>query len=138
MSDQASDAVPCPCGWTFRIGFSLPFLGMALYTLQFMVFKSLSLPYYLPVLALVGMVLMVRESRKSKSITRYVAMGLGFVLTLASLFFVFGMNQSEYKGPAKVGAAVPSFSVFDAQGVKIDSAAIAGDKSIVVFFRGRF
>jgi len=117
----------------------LPFIGIAIYVFQVQA-KILRTPWYIPVIATVGLALIILALVQSRSVIRWLAVVL-FTLFAGLLWVVFGvmMNVPEYTGPVKVEQPFPSFSTTLADGSKFTEDNLKGDKNtVMVFFRGRW
>jgi hypothetical protein len=99
----------------------------------------LKTPWYSPVLATVGAVLLVVAVAHRRSIPRVV--GLVLVAAFAGLqWYFFGvlMKLPDYKGPA-VGQPVPAFAASLADGRTFrDNDLRDGSRHVLVIFRGRW
>jgi hypothetical protein len=122
----------------FWAGVGVCLLGLAAFVIQFSL-GILKTPWYSPVLATVGALLLVVAVAKRRSIPRL--LGLVLVAALAGLqWYLFGvfLKLPDYSGPA-VGQPVPAFTATLADGRTFrDSDLRDGSRQVLVLFRGRW
>jgi hypothetical protein len=113
-------------------------LGLAATVIQFslMIMKT---PWYSPVLATIGAILLVVALAHRRSIPRVI--GLVLVVGLAGLQWYFLgvlMKLPDYKGP-QAGRPVPAFAATLADGRTFrDEDLRDGGRNVLVIFRGRW
>lgn len=133
-------AVPPSSGWMYLLaGILVAVSGMVTYIVR-MQAKVLSSPWYVPVLATLGALLIVYSLAERRTIWRWGTAGL-FALLAAGTWFMFlvGMAAPPYTGPVTVGRAFPSFETQLASGSRFGQADLQGDQNtILLFFRGRW
>lgn len=123
----------------FWAGIGACLLGLVLAVVQFGL-KIVFVPWYSPILATVGAVLLLLSIASRRSVARVVALLL--VTAFAGLqwyFLVSMMKLPEYKGPAQPGKRLPSFQAMFANGRSFTEADLAdGSRRVMTFFRGRW
>ena len=121
------------------LGILLPFVGIAIYAFQIQA-KVLRSPWYIPILATAGLLLIILALLQSRSVIRWL-FAVFFTLFAAMLWVVFGvlMNVPEYTGPVKVEQPFPNFSTTFADGSAFTQDNLKGSQNtVMVFFRGRW
>jgi hypothetical protein len=122
----------------FWAGLGACVLGLAATVIQFslMIMKT---PWYSPVLATIGAILLVVALAHRRSIPRVI--GLVLVVGLAGLQWYFLgvlMKLPDYKGPG-AGRPVPAFAATLADGRTFRDADLRdGGQNVLVIFRGRW
>lgn len=133
-------AVRQSSGWIYLLaGMLVAVSGMVIYIVR-MQAKVLSSPWYVPVLATLGALLIVYSLAGQRTIWRWGTAGL-FALLAAGTWFMFlvGMAAPPYTGPVTVGRAFPNFETKLAGGTNFSHADLQGDQNtILLFFRGRW
>jgi len=123
----------------FLIGILLCILGPALYFGQ-VYLRHLWTPWYIPMLATLGLVLMLVSARERRSVLRGVAL-LPFLLLCGLEWYVLlvASRTPEYAGPARPGAKLPAFTAALSDGQALTNRDLAeGQPTALVFFRGRW
>lgn len=113
--------------------------GPVLYMLQLRA-KLLTVPWYAPVLATVGLALIVFALVQMRSVWRLVGLAFCGLLAAGQWFVLISLIRlPAYTGPVTVGHRLPEFSATLADGVQFDQSDLAGElNSAMVFFRGRW
>ncbi len=123
----------------FWAGLAAFLLGPAL-MVAFLKLNLLIVPWYSPVLATLGAILLCVAVARRRSIPRWTALVL--VTALAGLqwyFMLVMMKLPEYTGPARAGERIPAFSTTFAYGRTFtDEDLRDGSRHVLVFFRGRW
>lgn len=102
--------------------------------------KQLWTPWYIPVLAGIGAILLSINFRMRPSFAR----GLGAVIALlwsAWTAFVLGVGirTPEFHGSVQIGQPIPPFSTTLANGDAFSQSDLAkGSSTLLTFFRGRW
>lgn len=120
------------------LGVALPLLGIAGYVVQSSL-RDLSAPWYVPVLATLGLVLVIVSLYVRR--TKWRVIGLVFVafLTLGEWATLFMMRLPPYSGPVAIGQPFPSFTTLTSDGARFTERDFAGEQNtVLVFFRGRW
>lgn len=122
------------------LGLALPFIGLVIYGVILFVFKQYTTPWYLPILATLGLYLVFLSVLQSRSLWRFLALGFsGFMTVFLWYGLVFMTKLPIYDGPLRVGEVMPSFNVFRADGSLFTQSNLVGDKNtVLIFFRGRW
>jgi hypothetical protein len=113
--------------------------GLVIYYFQLQA-KILTAPWYAPVFATMGVVLLVMALLLSRSVWRWAAVALFTLLAAAewAMLLVF-MNAPAYTGPVKPGQTFPEFATTRADGSTFNQDSLKGDQNtVMVFFRGRW
>ena len=122
----------------FWLGLAVCVLGIAAVVVQFVVGIPKT-PWYSPVLATIGALLLLVAVARRVTIPR--VLGLLLVAGFAGLqwyFFGVMMKLPDYKGP-EAGRPVPAFAATLADGKTLQESDLRdGKRSVLVFFRGRW
>ncbi len=123
----------------FLLGVVLFFLGPALYAIQFRM-HVLTLPWYLPALATIGVFFMTISVGQHGGRVRTAFL---FLLILVCGFewymLLVGTRTPLYTGPGEPGHHVPAFTTTLADGTTFtDKDLEKGTPSLLLFFRGRW
>jgi hypothetical protein len=120
------------------IGLGLAVLGVLGYAVQLWLGRLMT-PWYMPILATLGVVLVVMSLLSTRTVWR------GFVLLALTLLagaewgFLYALRLPRYTGPVTVGQPFPAFKTSRADGTPFTQRDLAGDQnSALVFFRGRW
>jgi hypothetical protein len=121
------------------IGIILALLPLVACIIQFQL-KRLTVPWYLPLLSTLGVLLLLLSLRRRRTVWRFLALVLFGLLTAGEWVFLGAlMKLPAYTGPAVVGQPFPTFSTTLADGSHFTEAQLKGDKNtVLVFFRGRW
>ena len=123
----------------FLIGVLLFLSGPVLYVILLSL-KHLGLPWYVPVLGTVGVLLMFLCVWQRPGILRGAALVL-FVLLYAGEWFVglVSFKIPAYTGPAQVGSKLPTFATSLSNGTSFTNKDLeSGAPTVLVFFRGHW
>jgi hypothetical protein len=113
-------------------------LGLLGYILQLSAGR-LKTPWYMPVLATLGVILVVSSLRQRRAVWRVLALVAVCLLAGAEWLFVLAGRQEPYNGPVAVGKPIPAFTTFRNDGRPFTQDSLTGDqKNVLVFFRGRW
>jgi hypothetical protein len=108
------------------------------YTVQ-MSLQRLIVPWYLPIMASLGVVLVVLSIWKRRTVVRVLALVFVVLLAGASWAFLFAVRLPRYTGPVAVGRPFPAFESSRADGTPFNQRDLAGDQAnLLVVFRGRW
>lgn len=121
------------------LGLLSPFVGIGLYVFQ-MQRRVLIAPWYVPILATVGLLLAGVALMQARSIWRWGVAGLLALLAGGEwLMLLVMMSTPAYTGSARAGVAFPEFESKLANGAKFTQADLKGKQStVLLFFRGRW
>lgn len=114
-------------------------LGPILYFVQ-VGLKNLKMPWYLPGLASIGVVLMIASVRQRRGVWRMTGLVLFAALCGAEWYMlVVAAKTPPYTGPARPGSKIPEFVAQRADGTAFTANALEdGQLTALVFFRGRW
>jgi len=123
----------------FVFGFLFFLIGPIVYAVQINL-GQFPTPWYLPLLATVGIGLMAISVMQRRGIVRPLGLALFAIVCGAEWFMlIHGMNTPPYTGPAQVGEPLPAFAAVRADGRSYSNSDLAqGDATILLFFRGRW
>jgi hypothetical protein len=123
----------------FLIGILLFVLGPVIYVIQFRA-HVFGTPWYVPILATIGVLLMIVSALRRRGMTRSIVLGLLiFVCGLEWLTLLVLTKTPAYNGPAVTGHQVPAFTTTRADGAVFSDQDLAkGASTILLFFRGRW
>jgi hypothetical protein len=124
----------------FWVGILACLLGPVLFFTALFGLKHLATPWYSPVLATLGVFLLVVSLVRRRSIPRVIALVL--VAAFAGLqwyFLAVLFKLPAYEGPARAGQPIPAFSTTFADGRPFTEEDLRdGSRHVMVFFRGRW
>jgi hypothetical protein len=139
QTETAAVTAP-PRRWPFfLLGVLLFILGPAVYAVQFSL-KHLGMPWYLPILATLGVLFMLVSVWQRRGLLRSGGLVL-FVLLCAAEWFLalIATRAPVYQGPAQPGRPVPAFATTLADGKAFSNQDLEkGIPTVLVFFRGRW
>jgi hypothetical protein len=122
----------------FWAGLGLCVLGLAATVVQFAL-QIIRTPWYSPVLATLGAILLLVAVARRRTIPRVI--GLVLVAAFAGLQWYFLgvlMKLPDYKGP-EAGRPVPAFAASLADGRSFGDADLRdGSRHVLVIYRGRW
>src|SRR5262249_30745136 len=126
-------------GWLWQ-GVGLCLLGVALNFVQFFFLKLLVVPWYMPIMATAGALLVLISVRQRRTWPRMVGLVLVTLLTGLEWFFILSLSLlPEYKGPVQVDRKIPSFRTTLADGTAFTEKALEkGTPTVLVFYRGHW
>lgn len=120
-------------------GIAVGLLGIPLYFVQFSL-GMFTVPWYQPVLATLGALLLLGAVARRRSVTRLTA--LVVIAAFAGLDWYFLVSVSKlpsYEGPARVGQKMPAFRTATADGRPFTEKDLEDGKfNVLVFNRGRW
>ena len=120
------------------LGLGLAALGVAAYVLQLRL-QRLSVPWYMPAMALLGAALVAASLREKRTVWRVLALVVVLLLGGFEVMALNSMRLPRYTGPVAVGKPFPAFEAKLADGSPFTQASLAGDRdTVMVFFRGRW
>lgn len=123
----------------FLIGVACFVLGPVIYAVQ-MRAGSLVVPWHWPVLATLGALCMAASARQRPGAWRIAGLAAFSILCgLEWFFFGVATRTPAYSGPAQVGTKLPAFAATYADGRAFTDKSLAdGNRSVLIFFRGRW
>jgi hypothetical protein len=142
MSAPATTAsvAPCPPGRAyFWAGIALGLLGPVAAVVQFGL-KHLSAPWYSPVLATLGALLLLVAVVRRRSIPRVITLVLVAAFAGLQWYFLAVLTKlPEYTGPARAGEPMPVFHGTLADGRPFTQEDFRDEsRHVMAFFRGRW
>lgn len=138
-----SDPLPSPpapaSGRRFLAGaIVFPVLGILVYAAQLFA-QRLWFPWYLPVLAGVGVACGVAALRRRRTVVRVLALTVAVLLAGGEIFLLNALRLPGYVGPLAGGRTFPAFETRRADGTRFGQSDLVGATSnAIVFFRGRW
>lgn len=123
----------------FWTGIGLFVLGVASAFVQYAL-KQLIVPWYAPILATVGVGLLLISCRQRPTIARFVGLGLVAVACAFEWYVLLVFTRMpQYTGPAQADHQVPAFTALRADGSPFTDADLKhGPPTALVFFRGHW
>src|SRR5438067_2253551 len=97
------------------LGLVLPTLGVIGYAVQLST-RHLKTPWYMPVLATLGVVCLAAALWQARSVWRWLAFVLVVLLTGAEWAMLLAMRLPAYVGPVAAGQPFPAFTTTRADG----------------------
>jgi hypothetical protein len=96
-------------------------------------------PWYMPILASLGVVLVAASLWERRTIWRVLALLAVVLLAGAEWAFMVAMRQPPYTGPVATGQPFPAFETSRADGTPFSNLDLTGEESkVIVFLRGRW
>jgi hypothetical protein len=138
--NDTSVAKPRRCVWPlFLLGVLLCIAGPGLYAGQ-LALRHLWTPWYVPVLASAGVLLMLVSVLRRPGLVRVLGLLLfGLLCGLEWYFLGVASKSPPYAGPAIADQRVPPFAASRADGTAFTQENLSdGTSSVLVFFRGRW
>jgi hypothetical protein len=143
-TDPSAKLVNAPRAWPlFVVGVLVFFLGPVIYIGQFALGQTV-MPWHLPILASVGVVLMAASVWRRRSAPRMIGT-LVFLLLTGFVWYglVEGTRTPAYTGPAQVGKSIPAFETTLADGRRFTNQDLGsrpnnGETTVLIFFRGHW
>jgi hypothetical protein len=135
-----SDVTPRPSSGRLLLflGLGLAVLGVAAFAVQIWA-QRLIPPWYVPISATLGAVLLVVSLWRRRTVWRVLALVLVTLLAAGEWVMLMGMRLPAYTGPVAEGKPFPAFKTARADGSPFTQDDLAGDKkTVLVFFRGRW
>src|SRR5204862_378054 len=123
----------------FLAGIAVCLLGLVLVAVQFSL-KRLFTPWYSPVLATLGAILLVIAVSRRASIPRLITLILLVAFAGLQWYFLGVITKlPDDEGPARVGRRLAAFRAMRADGQPFTDATLHdGTRRVLVFFRGRW
>jgi hypothetical protein len=113
-------------------------LGLIAYIVQVSLHR-LTTPWYMPVAATVGLILLIVSLWQARTVLRVLALLLLLPLAGAEWMFLIGTRLPAYTGPVTAGQPFPAFATMRADGTPFTQHDLEGDQNnVLVFFRGRW
>ena len=129
---------PYPGRLFLLLGLALPFGGIVAYMLQFLAHRLMA-PWYVPCLAVLGLLFIAVSLWQARSAWRVLALLLVLLLTCAECALLLAMRLPAYTGPVAVDRPFPVFATLRADGTTFTQADLQGEQdNVMVFFRGRW
>ena len=124
--------------WLF-LGVLVALSGVAIYAIQLQM-KILVTPWYAPILATIGTLLVVAALLRSRTVWRWAATGCFTLFAAAQwLMMLVALSAPAYTGTAVAGQPFPDFTTTLANGSAFSLEDFKGDQStVLLFFRGRW
>lgn len=120
------------------LGLLLPVVGVAGYVAQVAAHRLIT-PWYMPVAATLGAVLLIAALARRFTVWRIIALLLVTLFAGAEWMFLLGARLPAYAGPVAAGQPFPAFTTARADGTPFTRADLEGDpNNVMVFFRGRW
>jgi hypothetical protein len=110
-----------------------------IYTIEFNLHR-LETPWYAPILATLGVLLMGISAWRRRGVLRIIAL-MFFALLCGGEWFMVGVaiRSPEYVGPAQPGQKLPPFTTTRADGAPFSNRDLEnGQPTVLVFFRGHW
>jgi FtsH-binding integral membrane protein len=140
--DMASSSSAAPHRFRGRLflvlGLGLAVLGVVAYVAQLSL-QRLMAPWYMPILASVGVVLVIISLWERRTLWRVLALVAVVGLASAESAILYALRLPPYTGPIAVGRPFPTFEAKRANGTPFTERDLAGDNNnVLVVFRGRW
>jgi hypothetical protein len=119
-------------------GLAIGPLGVLGYFVQLSM-QRLSTPWYLPISATLGVLLIVVSLWQARTFWRILALVLVVLLAGTEWVVLLRARLPAYAGPVAADQSFPAFTTARADGTPFTQRDLAGDQnSVLVFFRGRW
>jgi cytochrome oxidase Cu insertion factor (SCO1/SenC/PrrC family) len=121
------------------MGLLLALAGPATYAAIIIAAHRLPMPWFLPISATLGAILIVASLWQARRVGRILALVVVLLLAGAEWMFVLATRLPAYTGPVAIGQPFPAFSSTRADGTTFtDDDLRDGQTNVLVFFRGRW
>jgi hypothetical protein len=120
------------------LGVGVAVLGVLAYVVQISLGRLMA-PRYMPVLATLGVVLIIASLWERRTVWRVLALLAIALLASAEWAMLYAFRLPAYTGPVAIGQPFPAFETSQADGTPFSQSGFSGDRnSVLVFFRGRW
>jgi hypothetical protein len=119
------------------LGLLVPLLAVAGYVVQVWM-RRLWAPWYLPGATTLGVLLVVVALWQARSVWRVLTLVLVVLLAGAAWAFLLVPRLPAYAGPVKEKDPFPAFATVRYDGTPVTQRDLGDEKSVLVFFRGRW
>ncbi len=120
------------------LGVLTALLGVVGFVVQ-MLMQRLAAPWYMPVAATLGVVLVAVSLWQARSVWRVLALVLVVLLAGAEWAMMAKMRLPAYTGPVAAGQTFPEFTTVRADGTPFTQHDLeGGPDNVLVFFRGHW
>jgi FtsH-binding integral membrane protein len=120
------------------LGLVLPAVGVIGYIVQLWTLRLIA-PWYMPVLATIGVVFLVAALWQRRNVWRVLALLPVVLFAAASWALLLGDRLPAYTGPVTAGQSFPAFATTRADGTPFTQRDLEGNQdNVLVFFRGRW
>ena len=136
---STADTVPARRWPLFVAGILFFVLGPTI-NVAMILMGRLTTPWYVPILATLGVVLMVLSVVQRGGVLRSVGMLVFALLCGLEWYFIASVIKTpEYVGPAQPGQKVPAFAAAYADGKMFSSKDLEdGSRTVLLFYRGHW
>lgn len=120
-------------------GLGVCVLALVLVGVQYAL-KQFVVPWYLPVLSTLGVLMLLVAVSRRRSVTRIMLLVLLGALTGFEWYFLISFSKlPSYEGPAQIAQRIPEFETTLADGRTFTDQDLAdGTPTVLTFFRGRW
>jgi hypothetical protein len=120
------------------LGLACAVLGVVAYAVQISL-QRLTVPWYMPALATLGVVLVIVSLLERRTVWRILALGVLMLVAGAEWAFLYALRLPPYSGPIAVGRPFPEFETTRADGAAFTQRDLVGSQNTaLIFFRGRW
>ncbi len=138
VSAEGSDSQSVRGRVLLLVGAGLPVLGIIAYAVQISLGR-LPVPWYVPVLASLGLILVGTSLWKRLTLWRVLAVIAVALVAAGEWGLLFAFRLPRYTGPIVAEAAFPGFETSRTDGTKFSRSDLVGSRNnVLVFFRGRW
>jgi FtsH-binding integral membrane protein len=139
MTDPSTSAPHRSRGRLYLVlGLGLAVLGVVLYMVLFSL-QRLTMPWYMPVMALLGVILVGLSMFERRTVWRSLALLAVVLLAGTEIAFLYAVRLPPYTGPIAEGLPFPAFESKLFNGGSFTQRDLIGERSsLLVFFRGRW
>ena len=122
------------------LGIVVTLLGVVTYAALLIGAQLLHMPWYAPLLAIVGVGLTFIAVRRKPGVWRYAALFFCCLLVIAEVWFLFSYTKlPKYAGPAVTGQPFPEFTTRLVDNTVFTNNDFVGQKNTaLVFYRGHW
>lgn len=120
------------------LGIAVAVLGAIAYVVQIKA-QRLTAPWYVPIAATIGLLLVVVSLWRGRTVWRAIALVLLVLFAGAAWAFLLLSRLPPYTGPVAVERPFPAFATERADGTPFTQQDLKGEQTtVMVFFRGRW
>jgi hypothetical protein len=122
------------------LGVAFAVVGIPLYFVQLMALGRTDSPWYAPVMASLGVVMVFLALLRRASLGRWLVLSLMVALMAGEWWFLLRyVRLPAYNGPVSSGQPFPKFRAMRADGSNFANTNLIGDRTTaLVFFRGHW
>jgi hypothetical protein len=120
------------------LGWGLLLLGLVIYAVQFFALKQYVVPWYAPVLGTAGAAAALLAVCQRWTVLRIVGLLVCALLVGVEWYFLLFMSRAPAYAGLEPGQSIPAFTAIRADGTHFSNEQLAGQPTVLLFFRGHW